>query len=486
MSGPRKYKESPATKRADAFVLREKLEKSDRDKFTNPATIETKAPPANPEDVKQKHLSSWIKKKMDDDDVAMREVLAQELFRVVTPYQPKTRLAYDQLQAYDQYYVLSKRVPGFTRLSELNLDEVNKRIISGEFTGLGNMLVMSLFMNETDLKLGNICIDELGRIIKYDGDWCFAKLRVSGENYDITPEVIKRLPYNTTYEAFNWLDLVSKKRKNDEPRLIDISMMRLPALRREINQTILQILLLPETLFRRMIQYYTADIMVTESLFKFLMQRREQLKSAAMQDPSFKEYLKSREADTAMEAFLQELSEFTMTGKTKLLPTEDNVIINDYVDNFNNLRDQLHQTVKAEKASKATTVSIFTTMAHHSPDEATPLKQYLAILANIVTANAFWGKSTGGNIIPGGIDALARLLKGKMLDKMRKNELESLVNKCNDTARRCIKKGPYKDAQTLYKLLADKRSDITTKLTALNEFLENITKQVDIVHYRKR
>jgi hypothetical protein len=74
----------------------------------------------------------------------------------------------------------------------------------GRFTGLGQVVVTAIFLNETDLKQGNMGVDEQQRIIKIDSDHCFAQLSHHPKINTITAEVIATLPIPPSpYEAWN-------------------------------------------------------------------------------------------------------------------------------------------------------------------------------------------------------------------------------------------------------------------------------------------
>ena len=133
----------------------------------------------------------WFCKKMDDLKTVQFEVLAQEFFRLMIPHQPETRVA--QAREANIYYILSEEVSGYHLLPEGEPDSFN----NGNYTGLGQVCVGSMFLQEIDLKNGNLGLDDKKRVIKIDGDYCFSQLdnEFSNEKYDITPKSIESLPY---------------------------------------------------------------------------------------------------------------------------------------------------------------------------------------------------------------------------------------------------------------------------------------------------
>src|SRR5580765_875256 len=63
---------------------------------------------------RRKFKHTWFFKQVADTTIGLREVVAQEYFRLIIPGQPKTRLVKDKTGSH--IYVISKEIPQFTSL----------------------------------------------------------------------------------------------------------------------------------------------------------------------------------------------------------------------------------------------------------------------------------------------------------------------------------------------------------------------------------
>lgn len=109
---------------------------------------------------------------------------------------------------------------------------------------LGQVLVVAMFLQETDLKNGNIGLDDQSRVAKIDGDWCFSEGRIKNK-YGLTPSAIASLPYPKDFHAFNWLDLVkegiaSPTSEIVNPELRHPELRNAPQFQAEVNQAIMK------------------------------------------------------------------------------------------------------------------------------------------------------------------------------------------------------------------------------------------------------
>ncbi len=120
----------------------------------------------------------------------------------------------------------------------------------GVYTGLGHILVASIFSHEIDLNTGNLLINRQNKIVKFDGDWSLAALMhpdvLRGKPANITSNLLSQLPYLPNYFAYNWLD-IRRFGESHPSTLFTDDLLLAPHYRAEINQTILRILLLPES-----------------------------------------------------------------------------------------------------------------------------------------------------------------------------------------------------------------------------------------------
>ena len=140
----------------------------------------------------------YIRKEASDFKMAQRELLAQEFFRLIIPEQPETRLLIDIKDGVEEYYLLSEEIKDW---QELPLDS-RQSFADGTFTGLGQVLLTAVFLQETDLKNGNIGLgpqrdDGSWPVRKIDGDWCFSEMRAPSRSYAFDTKTIQRLPQLT-------------------------------------------------------------------------------------------------------------------------------------------------------------------------------------------------------------------------------------------------------------------------------------------------
>ncbi|GGI77301.1 hypothetical protein [Legionella impletisoli] len=268
-----------------------------------------------------KFLSSekvFVRKEMTSPRVARQEVLAQELFRLLLPTQPETRLAWHPING--TYYVLSEEIPNY-RLLPMTPHEFT----NGQYTGLGQILLGALFLQEIDLKNGNVGISG-NQVIKIDGDWSFAFIRDPSfftyqPEQTITTSMIETLPYPKFY-AFNWLDLIFENVAQSRSRIVDpAALCNASSFRREVNQAILKILLLPESYLERLVD---AFIPAGGSRYlDFLKQRRNELKQSALQSLSFKAYLSSPQAANDAQMHWNYIKAFKVQGDYPILSEQD-------------------------------------------------------------------------------------------------------------------------------------------------------------------
>jgi len=288
------------------------------------------------------------------DKNAVFEVVAQEFFRLFIPSHPKTRLVLDTEN--DIHYIMSKHVPGYRALDTVNKDELREGIKNGMFTGLGDVLVIALLLNEIDLKFGNLCLNEHNQIIKIDGDRCFARINgFKNKNYYITEADIVSLPFIYDYFAYNWLDLIlhepvglhKQKAIRSEPRSIDVEISSHPRFRAEVNRALLKVILLPDDLIGDFIASYADLDSDIAEIYEEVLDRKSQLFKAAVYNQSFRRYLSSMEAVKLAHDYAEYLKKFKTTGKHTLpMDKYEKEIIHNYLD----LRARLVNEVKPRRS----------------------------------------------------------------------------------------------------------------------------------------
>lgn len=263
---------------------------------------------------------TWFCKAVQDPVRARYEILSQELYRLINSKQPETYLAKDHIT--NQYYILSEEVLGFQFIP------TNKkiRLTKGIYSGLGRILVLSVFLHEIDLNLGNLGINADNEIIEVDGDWRFAALirpdLFADKPSAITPELLKNFPKLTGYFAYNWLDICHKGGEHREDSdLFAEELSTAPNFRFEIHQTILLILLLSPAYLQKMVEFYLPEN--TSEILEFLLSRQAQLKNSAIQDLAFVEFIYSIQANVIGCNYMQQLLNFTINNSLLIQPADE-------------------------------------------------------------------------------------------------------------------------------------------------------------------
>ncbi len=249
----------------------------------------------------------WIRKEMLNPASAKIEVLAQEFFRLLISHQPETRLTHNQVTGV--HYILSEEVIGYRNLPEGEADN----FANGTYRGLGQVMLVSMVLEEVDLKNGNLGLDNRDRVIKIDGDWCFAAYRIHGKNrYLITPDAILSLPYPSGYYRFNWLDLTIEGADKPTSSIVNPALAQAPKFRSEVNEAMLKICLLPDSFIDKFVDAYMP---ARGARFANLIKaRREQLWFSAIQNPSFQRHLNSAQAAIDTQSILEQMKSFKAGG----------------------------------------------------------------------------------------------------------------------------------------------------------------------------
>ncbi len=247
----------------------------------------------------------WIVKKVLDPNQAKREVLAQEFFRLFIPHQPETRLMWDADSGV--YYVLSEEIPGYKNLPSGHAAGFG----DGTYTGLGQAMVVALLLQEIDFKNGNVGLDDHNRVIKIDGDWCFAPLNGWKNSLSITPDVLEQLPsiHSPDFIPHNWLDYYYEGIAQAHPgQIVAPSLRDNPQFRTEVNEALFNICLLPDSFIE---EFVAAYIDTDPQLFvRLIKERRDQLYASALQNQSFIEYKKLASQSGASSFFIKHLWTF--------------------------------------------------------------------------------------------------------------------------------------------------------------------------------
>jgi hypothetical protein len=284
--------------------------------------------------LRDKHNGVWYAKVCENKTIAAREVVIQEFCRLLMPYQSKTRLGRHN----DLVYVLSKESPGSESLdaeSDNEYYQKNKetraKLESGEYKGMGDSMLANIWLNERDAKLGNRRVDTEGRVLAIDGDWALASLRHDDPGFygahDITPHDIDNLPFIQDYRPFNWFDTIHGGVKatnyatRPELTLFGLDFNEHAGFRGEINQTMLQVLMMPKDFIQAFIKSYISDPVEINMLTDVIMDRTLQLRNAALVNASFQEYIQTPAAIKHVEKTIAAMQEFKTMGKNKIIDT---------------------------------------------------------------------------------------------------------------------------------------------------------------------
>lgn len=294
-------------------------------------------------------LENWFIKTAHSNYHAFAEILAQEFFRLIIPTQIETRLAalsYEIDSSGEQassYFVMSKEILNFQPLP-FNLEEnVNVR----KFKDLGQVMLLSVFLNEIDLKFANMGLQG-NRIIKFDGDWCFPTLLYSSyqdKDFYLTGELVNCLPLPLNYMAYNWLDYIraGNMAEDKTTKTNYLSISQNPLFRKEINHAMLRIILLPPLFLNDFVKSYLPSNVEQMVFVSFLLNRRIKLENAALGNFSFQAYLLSTDSRENMEDFLQHLISFAVSGQDQTIISKAQAV--NLSDAFRQRLEQLQRSV---------------------------------------------------------------------------------------------------------------------------------------------
>ncbi len=194
---------------------------------------------------------------------------------------------------------------------------------------LGFTTAISLFLNESDLKLDHI---DYRRGTKIDGDWLLTCLTMDSsdkEKLTVTSADIDALPYvSHSYKATNWLDQIQKtKLNNKEPRIINTELD--PKFRMNVNQASLRIISLPDAMIRAFIKSYIPDgegkLKLDELIYNEIIKLKNNYKTAVLNNEDFKKYINSEQSQVDLTKFVIHLTQFKTTSKNYLVNEEEHI-----------------------------------------------------------------------------------------------------------------------------------------------------------------
>ena len=232
---------------------------------------------------KDEKKKTWIAK--TPKNTSPYEVIGQETLRFLSPTkQPKTRFWNNA----GTLGVISEKLP-FRGIEKET--KMKTKFTSDFLQGLGAGTLFSLFTNETDLKLAHI---DAKTGTKIDGDWMFSSLSEPArfeKLSSITATEINSLPYVDKYSANNWLDQIAGGIITSKDLLFAKPEYQ-KDIRQGINQSIMHILLLPNRIVIDFVQAYIKEPILAQKISAFLIDRKEQLLNASLQNDNFLSFLK--------------------------------------------------------------------------------------------------------------------------------------------------------------------------------------------------
>ncbi len=244
----------------------------------------------------------WFSKESHNLLQSFAEYLSQNFFKLLLPDQPYTLLALDFL--HHKTFILSQEI---TQL--IPLPENQSQLFSdGTYQGLGQILLISLFIEEVDLKNGNILLSNTNKVIKIDGDYTFSSLQTKyGEElFSIHASTLSTLPKPLDFYCYHWLDFKIAEKAQSQSNIVGTQLHLSKHFQNELNQAILRICLLPQSFFLCFIQEHITEMgqfiskqmamMYRQSFMAFFSCRYLKLKKAALEYEPFKLYIFSENA----------------------------------------------------------------------------------------------------------------------------------------------------------------------------------------------
>ncbi len=330
-----------SNRKAHEFIPHAKVSRLASGKFSHPVGVVKKKPPEFLQngDIPKKYHHLWYMKKVGSLSDAAMEVIAQELFRLILPTHPKTRVVYNDDAS--NFYVISMQVPDFKGMHLFHRRDLNAAIKGGALHGFGGVIVGALWLDEMDLKAANVGADENDNIVKIDGGQCFTNLRNFTKRvhrYDLSRFDLNQLPFLPGLHAYNWFDDIAGAEFVENPVLLDEEMKQNQYFRREVNAALMKIVLLPDVLLERFIHsYLPGSGNLSHELMNEIISRRNDLREAACKNASFHQYIASEDAQSDLDEYLAYLRTFTTKNKHQLIHP-DSTIIADMMRGFVNLR----------------------------------------------------------------------------------------------------------------------------------------------------
>jgi hypothetical protein len=318
--------------------------------------------------------SDWFVKKTKDRDSALRELIANELFRLISDHpHPCTLVAKKEEEQTVDWFVLSEDFSPSYEMAEIAALE--------NYFGFADILVTSVWIHEVDLRLPNILVNHTEKkLAKIDGGCSFYGLRHKMQDDDMTEfNILNTLPYPDRYCAYHWLTYISSN-GSFELRYFP-KPDHLPAcFTEEKNKAILRICLLPESFISSLLEVILLKSNVNV-FCEFLVNRQHQMRASVFNNSTFIEYLQSDKAKADSDIFLKKMKDF-VTHDIKIIKNSPSISLleSQYAKIFEDLLSEA-ETKSRRKESSVLNYSIFSDPVSSNADN---------------TSSAFDAKKLGG------------------------------------------------------------------------------------------
>jgi hypothetical protein len=371
-----KFKKTPTIKILERNFIAGKLitEADARAKITHESMVVKKKPEVQLSmtevRLNLKYTYEWIAKKIEIL-VLLHELVGQEFLRLLLQSQPKTRFITNANE--DTTYILSKAVKGFRPLSDKALVNALKDYYKTDrynIALLAELLIFAVLLNEIDLKLGNLGTDYRNFTVKIDGDWLFAELRLllsekgrdrlKQVNFNIPDDILDRLPFPGTYEAWNWLDIIEENKFNVTSRVVDANMKNIPKYREGSNKALLKISIIPDELvysfvktYYEMARGFIDDALLDKHMqltYNFIKTRKNTFTGLALNNHSFQKFIQ-RDVTLYVNGYADYVMKFKTTKKN-ILPVDN--IKGKMLDQLNELKERTKLTVEDTQSTAST------------------------------------------------------------------------------------------------------------------------------------
>ncbi len=272
------------------------------------------------------------------------ELLAQEFFRLIIPGQPETLLASNP--STNTYFILSAELPDFDDIPR----DKPELFMAGLIVGLGQVVVVAQFLEEDDLKFGNIGLCG-STIKKIDGNRCFRSLWAETNRIPLTTKCLADLPYPTLLNPDHWLDICLSGTQRTS-YAVPAVLREAPAFQKEINDAILSIILLTDDYLQRLVLACMPADSNAERYLNFLKTRRNELCKAAESFPQFQDYLNSEAASANKQKHIQRLQNFKVSNVALIEGRERTKLLESLEQRYNDLKQQINKVRTRQELCK--------------------------------------------------------------------------------------------------------------------------------------